>query len=170
MSGAARAHDGRLSFDEYLVWSEQQEGRHELVDGFALRMAAETAGHVRVKLRAADALREAIERAGLPCEAFGDGLTVRIDEHHGYEPDALVHCGDPIDDDALAAPCPVIVVEVVPPTSGARDTNAKLLGYFRVPGLRHYLVRRTETSGGSCTTDARATRPIRRSRSCPKAR
>ena len=140
MSGVSREGDVRMGFDEYLLWSARQEGRHELVDGFALMMATETAGHVRVKLRVAAALREAIRRAGVPCEAFGDGLTVRIDERHGYEPDALVQCGEPIDDGALEAPSALIVVEVVSPTSGTRDTNAKLLGYFRVPGLRHYLV------------------------------
>ena len=140
MVRTARAHDERMSFDEFLDWSSRQEGRYELFDGYVLKMASETAGHVRVKQRAANALREAIERAGLPCEAFGDGMTVRIDERRGYEPDALVHCGEPIDDDSLEAPSPVVVVEVVSPTSGARDTNAKLLGYFRVPGLRHYLV------------------------------
>ena len=140
MAGTAREHDERMTFDEYLDWSSRREGRYELVDGYALRMASETAGHVRIKQRAANALRGAIERAGLPCEAFGDGMTVRIDERRGYEPDALVHCGEPIDDDSLEAPFPVVVVEVVSPTSGARDTNAKLLGYFRVPGLRHYLV------------------------------
>ena len=140
MGGAARERDGRMTFDEYLVWSRRQEGRHELVDGFTLKMASETAGHVRVKLRATDALREAIRHAGVPCEAFGDGMTVRIDERHGYEPDALVHCGEPIDDASLEAPSPVVVVEAVSPASGTRDTNAKLSGYFRVPGLHHYLV------------------------------
>ena len=59
---------------------------------------------------------------------------------HGYQPDALVHRGEPSDDDALEVPSPVIVVEVVSPTSGTRDTNAKLPGYFRVPGLRRYLL------------------------------
>ena len=136
MVRTAREHDERMSVDEYVDRSSRQEGRHELLDGYVLRMVSETAARVRVEQRAANARREAIERAGSPCEAFGDGMTVRIDERRGYEPDALVHCGEPIDDDSLEAPSPVVVVEVVSPTSGARDTNAKLLGYFRVPGLR----------------------------------
>ena len=50
-------------------------------------------GHVRVKGLIFVALREAIARAGLPCEAFPEGLTVRIDRANAYEPDALVQCG-----------------------------------------------------------------------------
>jgi Uma2 family endonuclease len=35
---------------------------------------------------------------------------------------------------------PVIVVEVISPTSEAVDTGAKLVGYFRVPSVAHYLI------------------------------
>ncbi|MGH7248837.1 MAG: Uma2 family endonuclease, partial [Pseudomonadota bacterium] len=47
--------------------------------------------HGEVKLAAAIALRMAIMRAGLNCYALGDGMTVRIDDHTAYEPDALVY-------------------------------------------------------------------------------
>ena len=130
----------RMSVDEFLVWAPTARGRHELVDGVPIAMAAERAGHARAKLALVNALREAIRRAGVPCEAFTDGMTVRIDEHNGFEPDAVVHCGDPIDDDALEVPSPVIVVEVVSPSSIGRDSNAKLDGYFRIASVRHYLV------------------------------
>ncbi len=126
MRGAALQRHGRMDFDEFLAWSARQDGRYELIDGFALEMAAETAGHVRAKVRVTDALRAAVARAGAPCEAFGDGLTVRIDERHGYEPDALVNCGERIEDESLVAPAPIVVVGVVSPNSGRRDT-ARLL-------------------------------------------
>ena len=35
---------------------------------------------------------------------------------------------------------PIVVVEVVSPSSGGVDTGAKLAGYFRLPSLRHYLI------------------------------
>lgn len=129
-----------MSVDEFLVWAPTVPERHELVDGVPIAMAAERAGHARAKLALVNALREAIARAGLPCEAFTDGMTVRIDEHNGFEPDALVHCGEPIDDDESEVPSPVIVVEVVSPSSIGRDSNAKLDGYFRVVSVQHYLI------------------------------
>jgi Uma2 family endonuclease len=35
---------------------------------------------------------------------------------------------------------PIIVVEVLSPSSGGLDTGLKFEGYFRMPSVRHYLV------------------------------
>jgi Uma2 family endonuclease len=35
---------------------------------------------------------------------------------------------------------PVIVVEVLSPSTAHTDTSAKLIGYFKLPSVRHYLV------------------------------
>ncbi|MEW5964381.1 MAG: Uma2 family endonuclease [Pseudomonadota bacterium] len=40
----------------------------------------------------------------------------------------------------MIVPAPVIVVEVVSPSSGGRDSGIKLAGYFRVPSVAHYLI------------------------------
>jgi Uma2 family endonuclease len=58
----------------------------------------------------------------------------------GTEGDAVVNCGPPIPDDAIAAPNPVIVVEALSPGTRGVDTGAKLDGYFRVPSIIHYLI------------------------------
>jgi Uma2 family endonuclease len=57
-----------------------------------------------------------------------------------YQPDAVVNSGPPTPDDAIAAPNPVIVVEVLSPGTRGVDTGAKLDGYFRVPSIIHYLI------------------------------
>ena len=43
-------------------------------------------------------------------------------------------------DDAVAAPNPVIIVEVLSPGTASTDTGGKLAGYFRVPFVMHYLI------------------------------
>ena len=129
-----------MSVDEFINWAIDQPGRYELINGVPLTMAPERAIHARVKANVWSALRDAVSNAGLKCEAFPDGMTVRISENTAYEPDALVHCGDPLDDDSVEASTPVIVVEVVSPSSTRSDTNAKLDGYFRIPSIQHYLV------------------------------
>lgn len=129
-----------MTVDEYLDWSATLDERHELVDGVPMAMASERALHARTKAAVFDALRAAVRAAGALCEAFPDGMTVRIDERNAVEPDALVHCGEPVDDDAVEVSGPVIVVEVVSPSSVGRDSNAKLDAYFRVPSIRHYLI------------------------------
>jgi len=85
------------------------------------------------------ALRRAIEQAGLPCQAHGDGMTVQIDDSD-YEPDAAVHCGAKLPDDAIAVPDPVIIVEVLSPSSRKSDRSLKLGEYFKLPSLHHYLI------------------------------
>jgi Uma2 family endonuclease len=131
----------RMTVPEFLAWVETQEsGRYELIGGQPVAMAPERSEHVRAKRRAANALEAAIQRAGVVCEAFVEGLAVVIDEATTYEPDALVNCGEPVARDSMTAPHPVIVVEVLSPSTRGVDTTVKLADYFRVPALRHYLI------------------------------
>lgn len=67
-------------------------------------------------------------------------MSVRVDADTVYEPDALVRCGVRLDDDAIEMTDPLIVVEIVSPSSGRRDSGSKLEGYFRLPSVRHYLI------------------------------
>jgi len=132
----------RMTADQFLTWAMQQpEGkRYELVGGEVAGMAPERAGHARAKHRVCEALIRAIGAAGARCEAFPDGMSVRVDADTVYEPDALVRCGAPLDDDSIEVVDPLIVVEVVSPSSGRRDSGSKLEGYFRLPSVRHYLI------------------------------
>jgi Uma2 family endonuclease len=77
--------------------------------------------------------------AGVPCQALPDGATVETGDSD-YEPDALVNSGAPMADDAVAAPNPVTVVEVLSPGTASTDTGGKLADYFRVPSVAHYLI------------------------------
>lgn len=67
-------------------------------------------------------------------------MTVVIDKHHSREPDAAVQCGAALDPDAVVLDAPMIVVEVVSPSSERDDTGAKLVEYLSVAGLQHYLI------------------------------
>lgn len=103
-------------------------------------MAPERAGHARIKAEAWLALKRAVASAGVACEAFPDGMTVEVRDDTDYEPDALVNCGDRIGRDVMTAPNPVVVVEVLSPSTRSIDTGSKLADYFSVPSIRHYLI------------------------------
>jgi Uma2 family endonuclease len=138
----ARTHvDAPMTADDFTAWAaDQPGGRYELSGGVIVAMAPERAAHGRTKGSAYRALGDAVAAVGAPCEVFTDGMAVRIDDLTQYEPDAAVRCGAPLDGDALVYDDPVIVVEVVSPSSRSLDTGAKLAGYFRLASLRHYLV------------------------------
>ncbi len=131
-----------LTVDEYLAWSETQSERRrtELINGQVVAMVPERVAHNRIKIAILLALRHAVELAGLPCEVLTDGVGVRIDDHTAYEPDALVHCGERLAGDTMIVPTPVIIVEVLSPTTAHHDTSAKLIGYFKLPSVAHYLI------------------------------
>jgi Uma2 family endonuclease len=131
----------RMTVGQYLEWAKATapEGRYELVDGEVVKMSPEQARHVRTKLTAVVALKTAIARAKLSCEAFADGMTVVIDEHKARQPDASVQCA-PVDPDSLVLDQPVIVLEVLSPSSRRSDTGEKLAEYFSVASIRHYLI------------------------------
>jgi Uma2 family endonuclease len=134
-----------LTADAFLDWATAQpRGRFELVRGRVVAMAPERLGHTRAKSEAWLALRTAIRERDLPCEAISDGASVRIDDQTVYEPDVLVRCGPKAPSDVVTLEDPVIVVEVVSPSSRGVDTGTKLADYLGLPSLRHYLVLETE--------------------------
>ena len=130
----------RLTREEFHRWAEGQTRRHERIAGEPVAMAPERAMHARLKARIWRALDRAIREAGMNCEAFPDGMTVQVDEDTDYEPDAVVNCGPPVHPDATVANNPVIVVEVLSPSTQSIDSNDKLADYFRVPSIQHYLI------------------------------
>ena len=132
--------DRPYSREEFRRWCEAQPtGRYERVDGRIVAMAPERGAHLRVKGAVYKALDRAIAIAGVECQALPDGATVETG-NSDYEPDALVNCGEAMADDAVAAPNPVVVVEVLSPGTAATDTGGKLADYFRVPSVAHYLI------------------------------
>lgn len=130
-----------LTVDEYLAWADAQSEppRTELINGQIVPMAPERVAHNRTKIQVLLALRQALTTAGVAREVFTDGLTVPIDDHTAYEPDALVRCGTPLPPEQMKVSDPVIVVEVRSPTTAHMDTSAKLIGYFKLASVHHYL-------------------------------
>jgi Uma2 family endonuclease len=136
-----RPRHTEFTADAFIAWAmEQPTGRFELDNGVVVAMTPERVGHALAKGQAWLALRSAIAARDLACQALPDGATVRIDERTVYEPDALVRCGPPLPADAIEAADPVIVVEVVSPSSRGIDRGVKLASYFSLPSVRHYLI------------------------------
>jgi Uma2 family endonuclease len=127
--------------DEFIAWAmEQPSGRYELHDGKVVAMAPERVNHARAKAQVWLALRTAIGARGLACEALPDGVAVRVSDRVVYEPDVLVRCGPPAQGQAVEIGDPLIVVEVVSPSSRGIDAGVKLARYFTLPSLRHYVI------------------------------
>jgi Uma2 family endonuclease len=135
----------QTTVDEFLIWAEGREERWELHDGvpvmisdLPMAMSPERLAHTRAKGTAIIALVDALKKTGLPCEAFTDGLAVKIDARTSFEPDASVACGPRRPEDTIVVSDLIIVVEVLSPNTAAIDHGRKLSGYFLLPSVQHY--------------------------------
>lgn len=138
---AGELGNGQLvSRDAYRRWvAEQPDGRFERIEGMVVAMAPERLLHADRKALVWLALYRAVLAGGLPCHVYPDGATVEVDDSD-FEPHAVLRCGAKLPDDAVAVPDPLIIVEVLSPATRAMDLNRKLVAYFRLPSLRHYLI------------------------------
>jgi len=136
----------KMTFDEFMQWYEHQEGRWELHDGTPVRLHGPVTGnaerieHARAKSAIYLALKTAIAGAGRQCEALPNGMTVAINDDVSYEPDAVVYCGERLPRGTLGVPEPIIIVEVLSPSTAYKDVGDKLRDYFTLPSVAHYLV------------------------------
>jgi Uma2 family endonuclease len=135
-----------MTVEDFLDWaaSRAPEGRYELVAGRPVAMAPEAIRHARVKLAAVGELASAIGRAGVACEAFTDGVAVRTGRFRLRQPDASVQCG-PVDPASAILDNPVILVEVVSPSTSRFDGSEKLREYFGIPSVAHYVMIHPDT-------------------------
>jgi Uma2 family endonuclease len=132
--------DRRMSRAEFRQWAgAQPRGRFERVDGVVVAMAPERASHADRKALVWLALRRAIVTAGLPCHVYPDGMSVEVADSD-FEPDAVLRCGEKLSGDAVAVPDPLVLVEVLSPSTCGDDLTRKLVEYFRIPTVQHYLI------------------------------
>jgi Uma2 family endonuclease len=131
---------GKMTVDEFLAWAEGRQGRWELYNGVPYAMPSERTGHIKVKGAVYLALLRAVARTGVQCHVLADGAGVRISQYVMHEPDAIGYCGLELPDDAREVPNPVILVEVLSPSTRKFDETVKKDGYFSLPSVHHYLV------------------------------
>jgi Uma2 family endonuclease len=69
-------------------------------------------------------------------------VTIEVDADTDYEPEAVGDCGPKLSPDATVTTNPMIVVEVLSPSTQSIDGSDKLADYLRVPSIQHYLTLR----------------------------
>jgi Uma2 family endonuclease len=126
------------SFGEYVRFEAEAREKHEFVAGLILAMAGGTLEHARRVAKVIELLGAQLR--GRRCSVLDSNARVRVQASgNAYYPDASVFCGsiesDP--DDALSAVNPVVLVEVLSPSTAEYDRTDKLEDYRRIPSLRH---------------------------------
>ncbi|WP_045222651.1 Uma2 family endonuclease [Desulfonatronum thioautotrophicum] len=124
---------------DYLAWEVEQEGKHEYYYGEIFAMGGASRRHVTVALNVAADLNEQL--AGSPCRAYmADMMVEAVADEVYYYPDVFVTC-DPTDHRAdRFMRSPVLVVEVLSPSTEAYDRGEKFAKYRLISSLREYVL------------------------------
>ena len=129
----------RMTAAEFLAWDAGQTIKHEFVGGDVFAMAggedrnATAAGNLYIALR--QHLR------GSPCRVYGSDVKLRVDTADSFfYPDLMVTCSAADAADRLIKREPVLVVEVLSPSTAAYDRGDKFASYRQLPSLAEYLL------------------------------
>jgi Uma2 family endonuclease len=136
MAEATRRENWPRTVAEFEDWHAHQPERWEFIDGQPRLMAPASMMHTIIKNNVGFALRQALD--GSACTALVDGPQILTDEISEI-PDVVVTCSA-IDLSTPVIAEPVIIVEVMSPSSEADDAGRKWFSYRKIPSLKHYLV------------------------------
>ena len=127
-----------LSLSEFLEWENRQAQRHEFHRGEVFAMVGARRAHGRVVLNLGRRVAEALE--GGPCQAFVENMKVQIAEDTVLYPDVFVTCDSADLATDMIFRSPLLVLEVLSPTTQAYDRSQKFALYRRLPSLREYVL------------------------------
>ncbi len=141
---SATAHQP-MTVDEFLAWERTQELRWEF-DGHApVAMTGGTVAHSVIGTNLVELLRDRLR--GRPCRAFRGDLKILVNGRVRY-PDALVTCS-PVADDSDIIPEPVVVFEILSPSTNRTDRVAKNAEYRATPSIRRYVMLEQDTAAAT---------------------
>lgn len=125
------------TLDEFLTWERAREERWEF-DG--VQPVAMTGGSLRHSAIAMALLQALQTRLRPPCRAFRGDVKVRTVGTRVRYPDAAITCTDPlpVEDDIL--PAPVVVFEVLSPSTATFDRTIKAAEYCATGSIQAYVI------------------------------
>lgn len=127
-----------VSVEEYLASEEHSSIRREYVDGRLFAMTGSTMKHNILSGNLFALLHSRLK--GGPCKVFIEALKVRVEATNSfYYPDVMVACSA-YSDKAVFTNKPVLLVEVLSPSTSKIDRREKLIAYKQIPSLKEYLI------------------------------
>ena len=126
--------------EEYLEIERKAPFRSEYCNGQMFAMAGATLQHNKILGNLTEALRPRCRAEG--CNTYTSELRLHIPASGFYTyPDLMVICGEEqlLDGQFDAVTNPVLVVEVLSPSTEDYDRGGKFLHYRSIPSLREYI-------------------------------
>jgi Uma2 family endonuclease len=125
-----------LTLEAFLEWERRQPLRYEFDGSGPVAMTGGSLEHSVIATNLVRALEDRL--VGTPCRAFRGDLKVMVAGHVRY-PDALVTCS-PVPRGSDTVPDPVVVFEVLSPSTAGVDRIVKNEEYRLTPSIQHYVM------------------------------
>jgi Uma2 family endonuclease len=133
----AEPAEKRWTVEEFLAWDDGTDRRYELVDGQIAAMAPPSEAHGTIVANLTIAIGRQLRA---PCRVVGEAGVVPTDRDDTYhQADLLVTCSPP----ARGRPHPVdpvLIVEVLSPSTAVHDRGRKVEDYSRLPSVEEILL------------------------------
>jgi len=127
----------KISVAEYIEGENLSEIRHEYIYGEVYAMAGGSTRHNRIVNNIGFQIDNRLRNSR--CETFTENVKLHADEQTFYYPDVMVDCDD-VPSSAFYREKPVLLVEVLSPSTERIDRNEKLTVYKTIPTLHEYLI------------------------------
>ncbi len=129
----------RFSPEEYLIWEEQQEYKHEYLDGEVYAMTGGSVNHGQLAANFIALLKNHLRGGG--CKVLSSDVKVKIQNSNEFVyPDVSITC-DQRDRSLTKYICfPCIIVEVLSPSTESYDRGKKFKFYRQIETLQDYIL------------------------------
>jgi len=135
-----------MTLAEFLEWEERQPMRYEFDGVGPVAMTGGTAGHADVQRNLAIAVGGRLR--GKSCRFYGSDLKFQVAEGQVRYPDGMVVCS-PVDRTATVIYDPVIVFEVLSPSTTRDDRIVKAREYQATPSVQRYVMLEQDAVGAT---------------------
>lgn len=127
----------KISVEDYLAGEEISPVKYEYVYGEVYAMAGTSDKHNIIALNVASELNNRLRDS--PCQTFMGDIKVRVSPDVYYYPDVLVSCEQNPESPYFRSE-PILIVEVISPSTKEIDRREKLLFYQQMPSVVEYVV------------------------------
>lgn len=127
----------KISVEEYLEGEKASRMKHEFIDGEVYAMAGASERHHRICANLFIKFDSHLENS--KCAAFITDMKLKTDEATFYYPDVFVAC-DQNPKSEYYREEPVLVIEIISPSTQQTDRREKLRAYQQIPSVREYAV------------------------------
>ena len=131
------------TFEEYLVMEAEAEYKSEYHGGKIVAMAGGTFDHNTIGQNAGNAISNALKTKNKPCRVANSDQKVFIQDYDkGIYPDVSVYCEKAKyhEDRKDTLTNPILVVEVLSPSTESYDRGTKFTQYRSLPSFKEYVL------------------------------